>query len=182
MRLDNVAEEPGGAVSRVSMLQAMVVNRKDGKGANKIEQNASNTCIPCSKPYRFPAQTTRKHPKTLSFLFAPYHFTGLRDCPTQCARLLHPASTRVLPVPQVLLFQAISECKSSIIAIIPSTQQEYTRCVNHILKSCGSFGHCRSQEAHKGPRQIPAVSKMSCLILQMLFVAYSSTRILMPKW
>ena len=45
----------------------MVVNRKDGKGANKIEQNASNTCIPCSKPYRFPAQTTRKHPKTLSF-------------------------------------------------------------------------------------------------------------------
>ena len=45
----------------------MVVNRKDGKGANKIEQHASNTCIPCSKPYRFPAQTTRKHPKTLSF-------------------------------------------------------------------------------------------------------------------
>ena len=79
------------------MLQAMVVNRKDGKGANKIEQNASNTCIPCSKPYRFPAQTTRKHPKTLSLFFAPYRFTGLRDCPTQCARLLHPASTRVLP-------------------------------------------------------------------------------------
>ena len=84
------------------MLQAMVVNRKDGKGANKIEQNASNTCIPCSKPYRFPAQTTRKHAKTLSFFFAPHRFTGLRDCPTQCARLLHPASTRVLPVPQVL--------------------------------------------------------------------------------
>ena len=83
------------------MLQAMVVNRKDGKGANKIQQNASNTCIPCSKPYRFPAQTTRKNPKTLSFFFAPYRFTGLRDCPTQCARLLHPASTRVLPVPHV---------------------------------------------------------------------------------
>ena len=87
----------------VSMLQAMVVNRKDGKGANKIEQNASNTCIPCSKPYRFPAQTTRKHPKPLSFFLAPYRFTGLRDCPTQCARLLHPASTRVLPVPQLVV-------------------------------------------------------------------------------
>ena len=45
---------------------------------------------------------TWKHPKTLSF-FAPYRFTRLRDCPTQCARLLHPASTRVLPVPHLLV-------------------------------------------------------------------------------
>ena len=39
--------------------------------------------------------------KPCRFFFAPYRFTGLRDCPTQCARLLHPANTRVLPVPRI---------------------------------------------------------------------------------
>ena len=47
------------------MLQAMVVNRKDGKGANKIEQNASNTCIPCSKPYVFQHTHNTETPKNL---------------------------------------------------------------------------------------------------------------------
>ena len=41
------------------MLQAM---------GRKIEQNASNMCIPCPKPYRFPAQ--KQHGNTKK----PYHF------------------------------------------------------------------------------------------------------------
>ena len=73
----------------------------------------------------FSSTNNTETPKNIIVFFVPYRFTGLRDCPTQCARLLHPASTRVLPVPH--LAGAYWACLSACLPFADFAQESLER-------------------------------------------------------